>query len=33
MGLTIGLGVLAGALGIGTIYLTLRRRGGVGWGD
>lgn len=29
-GLTIGLGILAGALGIGTIYLTLRRRRGVG---
>ena len=32
LGLTIGLGVLAGALGLGTLYLTLRRRRGVGWG-
>ena len=32
LGLTIGMGVLAGALGLGTIYLTLRRRRGVGWG-
>ena len=30
LGLTIGLGVLAGALGLGTLYLTLRRRRGVG---
>ena len=30
LGLTIGLGVLAGALGIGTLFLTLRRRRGVG---
>ena len=30
VGLTIGLGVLAGALGLGTLYLTLKRRRGVG---
>ena len=30
LGLTIGLGVLAGVLGLGTLYLTLRRRRGVG---
>ena len=29
LGLTVGLGVLAGALALGTIYLTLRRRRGV----
>ena len=30
LGLTIGLGALAGALALGTIYLTLKRRRGVG---
>ncbi len=30
LGLTIGLGALAGALGLGTLYLTLKRRRGVG---
>ena len=30
LGLTIGLGALAGVLGLGTLYLTLRRRRGVG---
>ena len=30
LGLMVGLGALAGALALGTIYLTVRRRRGVG---